>query len=121
MADSWGDVLPWPLSGPGKREEATGETTQGRVDPTPWVVVGVNLTPAEAAIIKARLESYDIPAIVQQEAIGSIFGLTVGPLGSARVLAPEPLAERALEILAETFEVGNEFDDKDFDDQAYNE
>jgi hypothetical protein len=32
-------------------------------------------------------------------------GLTVGPLGSAKILVPEPLAERAQAILAETFEV----------------
>lgn len=43
--------------------------------------------------------------MVQQEAIGSVMGLTVGPLGSAKVLVPEPLVERALAILAETFEV----------------
>ena len=97
MADSFNDALPWPH--PGRRK--TGETT------------------TEAAIIKGRLESHDIPAIAQQEAIGSVFGLTIGPLGSARVLVPEPLAERALEILAETFEPDDE-DEKDFDDDAYN-
>jgi hypothetical protein len=73
-----------------------------------WVVVAVNLSPADAAIIKSRLESEGIPALAQQEAMGIMLGLTVGPLGSARVLVPEPLAEQALEILAETFEVGAE-------------
>jgi len=119
MADSFNDALPWPHPGRRNTGETTGETTQGKVESTPWVVVGVNLTPAEAAIIKGRLESHDIPAIAQQEAIGSVFGLTIGPLGSARVLVPEPLAERALEILAETFEPDDE-DEKDFDDDAYN-
>jgi hypothetical protein len=67
-------------------------------------VVAANLNPGEAMIIKSRLESEKIPTLVQQEAVGSILGLTVGPLGSAKVLAPEPLAERALSILADTFE-----------------
>jgi hypothetical protein len=42
-----------------------------------------------------------------------VLGLTVGPLGSARVLVPEPLAEQVLAILAETFDVDEE-DDEDF-------
>jgi hypothetical protein len=58
----------------------------------------------EANIIKSRLESLDIPAWVSQESIGSVIGLTVGPLGSAKVLVPEPMADTALDILAETFE-----------------
>ena len=68
------------------------------------MVVADNLNPGEANIIKGRLESQGIPALAQQEAIGSVLGLTVGPLGSARVLVPEPLVEQALAILAETFE-----------------
>ena len=61
--------------------------------------------PGEATVIKARLESEGIPAVLQQEAMGSVLmGLTVGPLGSAKILVPEPMAERALAIMAETFE-----------------
>ena len=44
--------------------------------------------------------------------MGSVLGLTVGPLGSAKVLVPEPLAERALNILSVTFE-DDEFWDED--------
>ena len=73
-----------------------------------WVVVADNLNPAEASIIKGRLESQDIPAFVKQEALGSVLGLTVGSLGSAQVLTPESLAEQARTILAETFEVDEE-------------
>jgi hypothetical protein len=89
-----------------EKENKTGasETTPGETVSTRWVVVATHLNPGEAAVIKARLESYGIPALAQQEAIGSVLGLTVGPLGSARVLTPEPLAERALAILAESFE-----------------
>lgn len=98
-----------PLSYPEKRDRSKAtETTPGETVSTSWVVVATQLNPGEAAIIKARLESYGIPALAQQEAIGSVLGLTVGPLGSARVLTPEPLAERALAILAETFETDEE-------------
>ena len=106
----------------GGREEATdAETTQGRTEETRWVAVGVNLNPAEAAIIKARLDSEDIPAVVQQEAIGTVFGLTVGPLGSAKVLVPEPLVEKALDILSETFEIADEdeYDDEFYEDEDF--
>lgn len=103
MTEATAGALPWFDLDNG--EEATEiETTPGGKQPVPWVVVGVNLTPAEAAIIKSRLESESIPAVVQQEAIGSLLGLTIGPLGSAKVLVPEPLAEQALAILAETFD-----------------
>ena len=118
MTDTTADSIPWPQSN--RREEVTdAETTKGRTEETRWVVVGVNLNPAEAAIIKARLDSEEIPAVVQQEAIGSVFGLTVGPLGSAKVLVPEPLVEKALDILSETFEIVDESeydDDEEFED-----
>ncbi|MEM7033454.1 MAG: DUF2007 domain-containing protein [Chloroflexota bacterium] len=88
---------------------ASTDTTPGGDEPIRWEVIGVNLLPAEAAIIRGRLESMDIPAIVQQESIGSVMGLTVGPLGSAKVLVPEPLLDRALSILDDTFEA-DDFD-----------
>lgn len=103
MGDSLTNALPW--FGKNEDEASSSETTPGGTEATRWVTVGVNLSPGEAAIIKGRLESEDIPAIVQQEAMGVVLGLTVGPLGSAKVLVPEPLAERALAILAETFEL----------------
>jgi hypothetical protein len=102
MSGVIGDAL--PLSQADRNKPATSETTPKRVEGTRWVVVAANLNPGEALIIRGRLESENILAIVQQEAVGVVLGLTVGPLGSARVLTPEPLAERALAILAETFE-----------------
>ena len=103
MGESLADALPWPGESNGERTTQS-ETTPGGTESTQWVVVAANLNPAEAAIIKGRLESQDILAMVQQEAMGVVLGLTVGPLGTAKVLVPEPLAERALAILAETFE-----------------
>jgi hypothetical protein len=107
MAESATNALPW--LGRSSREEADDkETAPGGDQPVRWVAVGLNLNPAEAMVIKGRLESEGIPALVQQEAVGAVLGLTVGPLGSARVLVPEPLAEQALAILAETYEVEEE-------------
>ncbi len=103
MGDAVGNTLPWFGQTENDREMAS-ETTPADDQPTRWVVVGANLNPGEAIIIKGRLESEDIPAVVQQEAMGTVLGLTVGPLGSAKVLVPEPLVERALAILAETFD-----------------
>ena len=67
-----------------------------------WVVVAESLGPLEAEIIRSKLESFDITARIYQESIGSVMGLTVGPLGAAKVLVPEPLAERALSILLDS-------------------
>lgn len=100
MNESNANALPWP----GQLGRAA-ETTPGGDEPVKWVVIRANLSPGEAVVIRGRLESEGIPAVLQQEAVGAVLGLTVGPLGSARVFVPEPLAEQALVILAETFEV----------------
>jgi hypothetical protein len=53
----------------------------------------------EAEVVKGRLEAEGIPAIIRSEALGQIFGLTMGGLANADVLVPGPLAEKALDIL----------------------
>ncbi len=111
MTESTANILPWPHR---RSSSAAAETTPGGEEPVRWVSVGV-FAPVEAAIIAGRLESEGIPAVTQQEAVGAALGLTVGPLGSARVLVPEPLAEQALAILAETFETGDDFDESEQD------
>ena len=73
-----------------------------------WIEVTESLSPLEADVIKSRLEAADIPALIEQEAIGIVMGLTVGPLGSARVLVPEVMADRALELLSETFDAAED-------------
>lgn len=80
------------------------------------VVVYEALNLLEAEIVKGRLESEGIPAIVRGDAAGAIFGLTVGDLARAEVLVPEPLAERALTILEE--DVTEPLDEEDAEDGA---
>jgi hypothetical protein len=64
-------------------------------------VVAVANGLAQAAIIQGRLEAEGIPARIHQEPAGVAIGLTVGTLGQAKVLVPEPMAEQALRILEE--------------------
>lgn len=88
-----------------KETETTSETATGSLpltggdgDQEPVVVwEAANLM--EAQIVKGRLESEGIPAVIRGEALGAIYGLTTGSLAAAAVLVPAPLADKALEIL----------------------
>jgi hypothetical protein len=55
----------------------------------------------EAEIIKGRLESESIPAILRYEAAGLIYGFTIDGLGQVEVQVPSSLAQHAREILAD--------------------
>lgn len=66
----------------------------------------------EAQIVKGRLESEDIPAIIRGEALGQIYGLTSGGLAATDVLVPAPLADKAINILS-TEVAWVDFDDED--------
>jgi hypothetical protein len=78
--------------------ETASTTTGGSLDQEP-VVVWEAANNMEAQIVKGRLESEGIPAIIRGEALGPIIGLTAGGLAATDVLVPAPLAEKALEIL----------------------
>ena len=87
-----------------KHAEAIGEQTQttastgGSIDQEP-VVVWVAANQMEAQIIKGRLESEGIPALIRGEALGAIYGLTTGSLAESAVLVPAALAEKAKALL----------------------
>ena len=109
MTHSLSDALPLPQPNKATHNQTTDtdaarETTPGGQETVPWIEVAINLQPAEAMIIKGRLESWDIPAIIQQESIGSVMGLTIGPLGVARILVPETAVDAALSLLNDTDE-----------------
>jgi len=63
------------------------------------VTVYITTHPA-AHIIKGRLESEGIPALLSYESAGLVYGITVDGLGEVKVMVPESLAEQAREILA---------------------
>ena len=53
----------------------------------------------EAQIIKGRLESEGIPAVLRYESAGLIYGITIDGLGQVEVQVPTSLAEEARQIL----------------------
>lgn len=79
-------------------ETASRTTTGGELDLEP-VVVWRATNQMEAEVVKGRLESEGIPAIIRGEALGAIYGLTSGTLAETSVLVPAPLAEQAEALL----------------------
>jgi hypothetical protein len=55
----------------------------------------------EADIIKSKLESYQIPVLLQYEAAGRIFGITMDGLGKVKIMVPKSFLEEARKLLAE--------------------
>jgi hypothetical protein len=55
----------------------------------------------EAEIIKAKLESRQIPVLLQYEVAGRIFGITMDGLGKVRIMVPAAFLEEAREALAD--------------------
>jgi hypothetical protein len=58
----------------------------------------------EASVVKSRLESAGIPAILQYESLGVVFGMTVDGLGRVKVMVPQPLEAQARAVLEEATE-----------------
>lgn len=54
----------------------------------------------EAEIIKSKLESYQIPVLLQYEAAGRIFGITMDGLGKVKIMVPESFLAEAKKVLA---------------------
>ncbi len=65
-----------------------------------WEVVYVAANELEAEVVRGHLESEDIPVVLRGEALGRVYGMTVGPLAQVEVLVPVPLAEQARTIVA---------------------
>jgi hypothetical protein len=65
------------------------------------VVVYVAPNPAVAEIVRAKLESYGLQAIIRYESAGRVLGLYIDGWGETRVLVPAEQAEEARAILAE--------------------
>ncbi|MBC7264120.1 MAG: DUF2007 domain-containing protein [Chloroflexi bacterium] len=52
-----------------------------------------------ARVIKAKLEAEGIPALLNYDSAGLVFGLTVDGLGEVRVMVPAAYQEQATEVL----------------------
>jgi len=53
----------------------------------------------EAESIKILLESFGIPAYINQESAGTTYGLTIGPLGEVDILVPEKYLTEAKKVI----------------------
>jgi hypothetical protein len=65
----------------------------------------------EAETVKILLESFGIPAFINQESAGSTYGLTVGPLGEVDVMVPHEHLGAAKKIISDMREGKLEVDD----------
>lgn len=64
-----------------------------------WVVVTTVQGEPVASIIKSHLESEGIPAFLQRESAGIVYGLTMDGLGQVRIMVPREFAEEAKRII----------------------
>lgn len=55
----------------------------------------------EAESVRILLESFGIPAFTNQESAGTVYGLTVGPLGEVEVIVPAEYITEAKNIVNE--------------------
>mgnify|MGYP003623102808 CR=1 FL=1 len=53
----------------------------------------------EGEILKAALESIDIPVVLVGEAVGRIYGITASELGSVHVLVPPDRLDEARDLI----------------------
>ena len=64
-----------------------------------WIILTYAKSEVERWIIKGKLETDGIPAIIQQEAIGKIYRITIDGLGEIKVLVPTFFLVQAKEII----------------------
>ena len=65
------------------------------------VSVYTSTGPLAAEVVKGRLESAGIPAMLKYESIGRTMGLTLDGLGEVQVLVHKEREQEALALLAE--------------------
>ena len=68
------------------------------------VLVYTALNHLEAEVVRGLLESEGIPASLQYESVGLVYGLTIDGMGETRIYVPEHLENRARQIIAEQTE-----------------
>ncbi len=76
-----------------------GEAGKGDDETVPWVTVLTVFDIVQATLTMARLQDEGIPARIRQEAAARAIPVNVGILGTIEVLVPEPMLEKALDLL----------------------
>ena len=64
-----------------------------------WIAIYVTHNLPEAHIIVGKLRTYDIPAMLHQEAGATAIGITLGNLGEIKILVSPADYDRAVELL----------------------
>lgn len=63
-----------------------------------WVVIAT-VSPPDDVVLESLIQSFGIPVRLIHESIGSLFGLTIGPLGQVKIAVPEAYAEEAKQLM----------------------
>ena len=69
--------------------------------PDEYVVIDTVSGRGNAEILRSFLEAQGIRCELSQEALGSVYGLTIGPLGSVDLLVPSYQGKHARELISE--------------------
>ena len=82
--------------------QESGNSEQGRQSRYPGLtIVCVVQGLLQAQVIKAKLETADIPVLLDYESLGPVFGITVDRLGEVRVLVPDRHVDEARALIEE--------------------
>ena len=82
--------------------QESGSSEQGRQSRHPGLtIVCVVQGLLQAQVIKAKLETADIPVLLDYESLGPVFGITVDRLGEVRVLVPDRHFDEARALIEE--------------------
>jgi len=72
-----------------------------------WVIIST-VSPPDDVLMESLIQSFGIPVRLIHS-VGSVFGLSVGPLGEVKIAVPEAYVSRARELLqAELVEEPNQ-------------
>lgn len=67
------------------------------LDKSAWVVIDT-VSPPDDAILESIIQSFGIPVRLIHS-VGSVFGLSIGPLGEVKIAVPEAFAQKAHDLL----------------------
>ena len=79
--------------------KTTNDSETSKPQQVKWVIAAKAEGNIVAEIMAGHLRAEEIPVQVWQEGIGDALGLSVGPLGTSRIMVPEEYLEQAKEIL----------------------
>lgn len=66
-----------------------------------YVAVYTSMGPLAAEVVKGRLESAGIPALLKYESVGRIYGLTLDGLGEVQVLVSKDREKEARALITQ--------------------